>query len=227
MTTAAQPEQLPRFSPTLMHQHGNDHEAACFQVLVLDDSSFDQARIRRACLETGLPVKITLASGLEDLERVLDSESFDIVFIDYMLPRGSGLDAQRIVQSHTKNFGAAIVMISSEMRTDVAVTSMKKGSLDCLDKDALDAEKLRDLLISSVKMFAEASRHWIGELLAKQRVQIAQDVARVVRDEVEIERFSDDINRKVMDMLQAHGIGENGPPDVTHLYDVDEPFRFR
>lgn len=207
---------------TTAHQRSNG-----FDVLILDDSRFDQNRIRRSCAQTGLPVRCWAAVDIPEFETALDERAYDVVFIDYLLPHGNGLHAQRIVQNHPMNFGAAVVMISSEMRTDVAVASMKKGSLDCLDKDALSVDKLRELMIASAKMFAEASRHWIGELLAQQRVQIAQDVARVIREEMEFGRFVDTIDKRIVDMLAARGFAEPDSWNTAYLFDNDEPLKFR
>lgn len=198
-----------------------------FDVLILDDSRFDQNRIRRDCEKTGLPVRSWTAADLSEFERALDDRTYDVIFVDYLLPHGNGLNAQRIVQNHPMNFGAAIVMMSSDMRTDVAVASMKKGSLDCLDKDALSIDKLRELMIASAKIFAEASRHWIGELLAQQRVQIAQDVAKVIREEMEFGRFVDTIDKRIVDMLAARGLAETDNWNASYLFDIDEPLKFR
>lgn len=198
-----------------------------FDVLILDDSTFDQNRIRRDCGKTGLPVVTATASDLGEFRTALDDKSYDVVLIDYKLPDGNGLAAQRMVQNHPMNFGAAVVMISSEMRTDVAVASMKKGSLDCLDKDSLSPDKLRELMIASAKIFAEASRHWIGELLAQQRVQIAQDVAKVIRDEMEFGRFVDTIDKRIIDMLSARGFAEAENWNVSYLFEADEPLKFK
>lgn len=217
--------------PTVEAQY-NDSSTAYqrsngFDILILDDSRFDQNRIIRDCQKTGLPVRSWTASDISQFEKALDERAYDVIFIDYLLPHGNGLHAQRIVQNHPMNFGAAIVMISSEMRTDVAVASMKKGSLDCLDKDALSIDKLRELMIASAKIFAEASRHWIGELLAQQRVQIAQDVAKVIRDEMEFGRFVDTIDKRIVDMLAARGLPETESWNVSYLFDADEPLKFR
>lgn len=198
-----------------------------FEILVLDDSTFDQNRIKRACGKTGLPVTTRLTSDLVEFEEALDEKSYDIILIDYLLPKGNGLHAQRLVNNHPMNFGAAVVMISSQMRTDVAVASMKKGSLDCLDKEALDPDKLRELMIASARIFSEASRHWIGELLAQQRVQIAQDVAKVIRDEMEFGKFVDTIDKRIIDMLASKGFTEPESWNVSYLFDADEPLKFR
>ena len=215
--------------PTTWQETENVHRAdrPTFEVLVLDDSSFDQARIKRACKDTGLPVNVTPATDLEELAAALDDGTYDIVLVDYLLPKGDGLQAQRMVQGHPTNFGAAVVMVSSQMRTDVAVESMKHGSLDCLDKNALDPERLRALLMTSVRMFAEISRHWIGELLSQHRSQIAQDVARVIRDELTFDRFVDDVDKRIHGELAAHGLTDGRERQPSMYLDADEPFRFR
>lgn len=207
---------------------GNDTRSkGTFEVLVLDDSNFDRSRIERACGKTGLPINTYMTSDIEQFEQALDERSYDVILIDYMLPKGNGLAAQRLVNNHPMNFAAAVVMISSEMRTDVAVASMKKGSLDCLNKDALDPDKLREIMIASAKVFSEASRHWIGELLAQQRVQIAKDVAKVVRDEMEFGKFIDTIDKRIIDMLASKGLTDPDAWNVSYLFDSDEPLKFR
>lgn len=198
-----------------------------FDVLVLDDNSFDLSRIKRACAKTGLEVTTRLTASMSEFTEALDEKAYDLILVDYLLPEGNGLQAQRLVNNHPMNFGAAVVMMSSEMRSDVAVASMKKGSLDCLDKDALDPDKLRELMIASAKIFAEASRHWIGELLAQQRVQIAQDVAKVIRDEMEFGKFVDTIDKRIVDMLSSRGLAEPEAWNVSYLFDSDEPLKFR
>lgn len=208
---------------------GNDlvRRRDVFDVLVLDDNSFDLSRIKRACAKTGLEVTTRLTASMVEFVEALDEKAYDLILVDYLLPEGNGLQAQRLVNNHPINFGAAVVMMSSEMRSDVAVASMKKGSLDCLDKDALDPDKLRELMIASAKIFAEASRHWIGELLAQQRVQIAQDVAKVIRDEMEFGKFVDTIDKRIVDMLSSRGLAEPEAWNVSYLFDADEPLKFR
>lgn len=224
-----QPNQTAARTTDLMPppRHDFGGSATQFNVLVLDDSHFDQTRIRRICADTGLPVKTTLTSDIREFEAQLGAASYDLVLIDYLLPKGDGLEAQRLVQTHPRNFAAAVVMISSEMRTDVAVASMKGGSLDCLDKDALDADKLKDLLMKSARVFAEASRHWIGEMLSRQRTEIARDVARVVRDEMGYGKFIDTIDKRILEAFEARGIADPPRLEAAAYLDSDEPFRFR
>ncbi len=198
-----------------------------FDVLILDDDPFDQKRLTRTLESTGLPVNAVTSASINEFSAALNADSFDVVLIDYLLPDSDGLAAQKMVQNHPKNFAAAVVMMSNRMRTDVAIESIKQGSLDCLDKVELDADKLRELMMASVKFLAETSRHWIGELLAKQRVMIAQDVAKLVRDEMEFGRLIDTIDKRILDMLAARGLTQPDRWDADGVIDPDPPFAFR
>ncbi|MFN3207553.1 MAG: response regulator [Roseovarius sp.] len=198
-----------------------------FDVLILDDDPFDQKRLSRTLDSTGLPVNAVTAGTMREFSDALDSGSFDVVLIDYLLPDSDGLAAQKMVQSHPTNFAAAVVMMSNRMRTDVAIESIKQGSMDCLDKAELNTERLRELMMASVKVLAETSRHWIGELLAQQRVHIAQDVAKLVRDEMEFGRLIDTIDKRILDMLQARGLTLADRWDADSVIDPDPPFAFR
>ncbi len=199
----------------------------CFDVLILDDDPFDQKRLERTLQATGLPVRTASATTIDEFTNALDAGSYDVVLIDYLLPDSDGLQAQKMVQSHATNFAAAVVMMSNQMRTDVAIQSIKQGSMDCLDKIELDTQKLRDLMMASVKVLAETSRHWMGELLAQQRVQIAQDVAKLVRDEMEFGRLIDTIDKRILDMLAARGLTMPDRWDADGIMDPDPPFEFR
>ncbi|MEQ8256238.1 MULTISPECIES: response regulator [Roseovarius] len=199
----------------------------CFDVLILDDDPFDQKRLLRTLESTGLPVNTVSAATIREFDAALDAGSFDVVLIDYLLPDSDGLAAQKMVQSHPTNFAAAVVMMSNKMRTDVAIESIKQGSLDCLDKVELSTDKLRELMMASVKVLAETSRHWIGELLAQQRTLIAQDVAKLVRDEMEFGRLIDTIDKRILDMLAARGLTLADRWDADGVMDPDPPFAFR
>lgn len=213
------PEQAIRVRP--------DGVETAFAILVLEDSRFEQARIRRACQATGLPVSVTLASRLEEFGPALEARRYDMILIDYLLPSGDGLEGQRMVRESALNFAAPVVVISSQMRLDVAVTAMKEGCLDCMGKEALDADKLRELLIASTQATATAAQGWISALLERQREEVIRSVAQVVRDEMQYGRFIDTIDLRIREALDARGVTEPVPIDARPLLDADEPFRFR
>lgn len=198
-----------------------------FDVLILDDDTFEQRRLERQLRATGLPVTTVTTTTADEFALALDQKTFDIVLIDYLLPDSDGLSAQRLVQDHDVNRAASVVMMSNQMRTDVAIKSTKLGSLDCLDKGQLDTIKLRELMMTSVRVLAEASRHWIGDLLEQQRARIASDVAKLVRNEMEFGRLIDTIDTRVLDMLQARGLTQPDKWDVDTIIDPDPPFAFR
>lgn len=214
-------------TPVAGSSYAGTGAASEFQVLVLEDSCFDQARLKRALRDTGLPVVTTMADTLDMFTSAVARQSYDLILIDYMLPDGDGLEAQRIVKSSPINFGAAVVMMSTNMRTDVAVESLKKGSMDCFSKDDVTPDRLKEVLLASAKLFAEASRRWIGDMLAQQRAQISEDIARVVRSELNHERMRKAVDDRVAETLEQNGLIPSAAVALDHVFDADEPFRFR
>lgn len=210
-----------------MLNDASDAKKEKFEVLILDDNNFDQARIKRICGETGLTISTTIASDIPEFTAALDATIYDVVFVDYGLPKGDGLLAQRMVQEHPKNFSAAVVMISSNMRTDVAVTSLKEGSLDCIEKDAINAEKLREIMIASADLYTEASRRWFGEALAHQREEISRDLTRVIREELSQGMIVDVIDKRVNEALAGQGLTHRQDWQLDQFLQSNEPFQFK
>lgn len=210
-----QPSRHPMQTPT-------------FDVLVLDDDGFEQKRLERVCNASGLLVNTTCAGSLQEFSHCLDARRYDLVLVDYLLPDGNGLQAQAMVQDNAINGATAVVMISSEMRADVAVQSLRTGSLDCISKDALDADRLRNFLVMSGKIFAEASRTWIAELLERQRIEIAQDFARVLRREMELGQLVETIDKRILTYLESSGLAPTLEPwSPAMLVEVDKAFDFK
>ena len=207
-------------------QRGQGDGKNTYEVLVLDDSSFDQSRIKRSFGKTGLEINVTLTAGIDEFEMALNQKIYDVILIDYNLPKGDGLSAQNLVNEHPQNKSAGVVMISSEMRTDVAVETMKNGSIDCLEKDALNPDKLKEIMMASAQVFSEASRHWIGDLLEQQRQQISQDIANLIRHEMGYGKILDTIDNRVAGVLEDKGMETTESVNMSYLLESDEPLKF-
>ena len=62
----------------------------------------------------------------------VERQRYDMTFLDFRLPDGTGLDAFDILQNSAFNAATAPVMIVGEGRTNVAVQAMKRGCADYL-----------------------------------------------------------------------------------------------
>ena len=119
--------------------------------LMIDDDQFDRTRFSHICRGTGLTVKIKDTATIDEMRHALDDNKFDIVFIDYRLNDGTGLDVLEEIQTHPINCDAATIMIAGEGQAEIAVTALKKGCSDYIVKDNLNPESLRRAIINALQ----------------------------------------------------------------------------
>ncbi|MDJ0639041.1 MAG: response regulator [Paracoccaceae bacterium] len=119
------------------------------QILVLDDSELDRQRILRLCDDAGLSFVAREVTTLGELRDALDDQSFDLVFIDYLLAGEDGLDAIDLVASEHRS--SASIMIAGEGRIDIAVEAMRRGCSDYLTKSDMTVEGLQKSIASALE----------------------------------------------------------------------------
>lgn len=133
---------------------GRDRSAP-ISALLLDDSAFDRARIRRMVQSSGLPVTIEEAPTLTALADKLDTNTYDLVLIDYGLTDGNGLAALDILQADARHRSTAKIMISGNERIDVAVTALKRGCDDYLSKQDISRAQLEQIFRRAMQRAAQ------------------------------------------------------------------------
>ena len=119
--------------------------------LMIDDDQFDRNRFRRLCMEVGLTIKISEVATIPEMRESLDDNKYDIVFIDYRLNEGNGLDVLEEIQTHPINCDAATIMIAGEGQAEIAVAALKNGCSDYIVKDNLNSESLRRAIINALQ----------------------------------------------------------------------------
>ena len=148
------------------------------RTLLLDDSNFDRARIRRLSGKTDLPIELDEVDSIADMERAIRAAAYDLILIDYRLPVGDGLTALEAIQHTPLNRGAGTIMITGNAEVDTAVSAMRSGCHDFLSKDAITVEMLRNAMTNAIQAAARqdpAMREILvealsGHLLAADRI---------------------------------------------------------
>lgn len=133
------------------------------RILVVDDESGIRFSLRGILEDEGFAVAEaeTGEAGLEALE----AESFDLMFLDIWLP---GIDGLAVLErARVERPDLPVVMISGHGNIETAVTAIKKGAFDfiekplSLDKVVLAAEKA--LEVARLRQENQALRHSLGE----------------------------------------------------------------
>ena len=157
-------------------------------ILIVDDERFDRARLRRMCDQLEFTVIITEAVSLESMGTALGVDTFDLIFLDYHLPDGSGLQALDAIQFDPRNRHAATIMVTGDDESEIAINAMKNGCSDFLMKDDLSIESVRRAAINA---------------LQKASLNKNLEVQAVMRSEVElvIDRFANECAIEIKPML--------------------------
>lgn len=121
------------------------------RTLLLDDNSFDRARIKRLSGGTTLPIHMDEVGSILELDNAVSEEAYDLILVDYRLPVGDGLIALDRIQHCPRNRNAAVIMITGNETLDTAVAAMRAGCHDFLSKDEIDADTLQIAMVNAIK----------------------------------------------------------------------------
>ncbi len=114
-----------------------------YQVLILDDDN-ELGELLKEYLQNTKKCVVTYISSESDLWQNLDQGSFDILFLDYMLPETNGLD----ILSRMGQAGVNIptVMMTGEGNENIAARAIQSGALDYLVKGEYSLSVLPPLI---------------------------------------------------------------------------------
>ena len=176
------------------------------QTLLLDDSAFDRARIRRMSGKIDLNVNLTEVSGIAELKAAIETRLFDLVLIDYRLPQGDGLDVLACIQQSDLNCNAGLIMIPGEGDTRTAVTAMRNGCHDFLTKDAMTADQLQVAMMGAMQ--AVQDRREIRNQTAVQNDTIRKGLSDALMEQ--------DIQGTVRQLFKDEFAARMSPPRVEN-----------
>ena len=110
----------------------------------------DDRRLRRACeaslRQSGFTV-ISAADGVDGL-RAAGEASPDLILLDVLLPRMSGLEVLREAKANPKTRDIPVLVISNSSRPEDVEELMKLGAIDYLVKSNLSLRELTERIVS-------------------------------------------------------------------------------
>lgn len=120
-------------------------------ILIVDDQRFDRRRLARFCGDVDFETDLFEADCLESMGTQLSTHKFDLILLDYNLPDGSGLQALQSIRMSPKNRHAAVIMITGQDQSEIAIEAMKQGCSDYIMKDGLTLEAFRRAMINALQ----------------------------------------------------------------------------
>jgi diguanylate cyclase (GGDEF)-like protein len=138
---------------------GSAPAPASAKVLVADDSEVDRIAARDALCDGGYAV-VEAADGQEALQ-VCAKEQPDLVMLDVVMPRLTGLETCRILKAKAQADYLPVIMVSKRNSANARVEGLRSGADDYLDKP-FDPEELRarvEVLLRTRRMVRQRLTH--------------------------------------------------------------------
>ena len=179
------------------------------KALLLDDSSFDRARIKRLSRKAQMPVQLDEVGSIEEMDRAVQQEQYDLIMIDYRLPVGDGMEALQHVLSDPRHRDVGKIMITGDNAVDTAVRAMRGGCHDFLAKEDMNSELLSQAMVNAMT-------------LARQRQMSQADYQReVIRQGLVAALADDEVQGNVVSLVRQQLI--KTLPDRPHFINVMDP----
>jgi PAS domain S-box-containing protein len=105
-------------------------------VLIAEDNEDDALLVARSLRRSGYELSFERVDTPETMHEALGRKSWDIILVDYRMPKFGGLDALKIVQE--RNLDVPVILVSGVILEEVAIEAMRQGACDCIKKDNLD-----------------------------------------------------------------------------------------
>lgn len=126
------------------------------------------------------------AASAKEAHEKLSAEEFDIVLLDYMMPKKSGIDA--LIEIKGLRPKAKVVMITAFASIENAIEAIKKGASDYISKPF----KIEHLLITIRRVLEEAKfeegmkKLDIDRTLSSLANPIRRNILKILRDRDDI-----------------------------------------
>ena len=121
---------------------------SAIDTIILDDNQFDRVRLKRFLRDLAMPVVIREADCLRAFKNIVNKQYFDLAFVDYDLPDGTGSDALKYL---IETRPTPTIMITGNTSPYIQDTARRYGCLEQMNKSRLSSSSLS--LASKTKNF--------------------------------------------------------------------------
>ena len=133
------------YSTNTKNEYDVNYVAPNAKILVVDDNEMNRKVFCNLLKRTG--IKIYEASGGTECLTILKQQTFDIIFLDYMMPHMDGVETLHEIQKQDIGGGAPIVMLTANAIVGAKEAYLSEGFDDYLTKPIMP-EKLDELILS-------------------------------------------------------------------------------
>lgn len=150
------------------------------KILVIDDDEVDRLSLKRSLKLCGLQCTLVEASEATQGIEILKEDSFDCIFLDYLLPGTDGLAVLRKIK--TSGIKTPVIVTTSQGDESIAVEMMKAGASDYIVKTQVDGYVIGQVLRNALKLTKVEQEREEAEralVISQERLAEAQRIARI------------------------------------------------
>lgn len=114
------------------------------KVLLVDDDQLDRQLVIRSLKKSEISAHVTEAKTVEEGLQLYSADQYDVVLLDYSMPKRNGLDMIIEIRNDTQSYNTAIIIISSAENEALAIDCLKAGAQDFLLKSDITATHLAE-----------------------------------------------------------------------------------
>lgn len=154
------------------------------KILIVDDDMELRDHLAEVLIEDGY--RTQSASSAKEACEMLSLEEFDIVLLDYMMPKKSGIDT--LIEIRGLRPKAKVIMITAFASIENAIGAIKKGASDYISKPF----KIDNLLLTIRRVLEEAKfeegikKLDIDRTLSTLANPIRRNILKILRDKDDI-----------------------------------------
>jgi len=147
------------------------------RVLMVEDSADDAKILERELKRGGFEVVSKRVACEDDMTAALDSDEWDVVLSDHVMPGFGSLQALKTLQSRNRDI--PFIIVSGAIGEDVAVSSMKAGAHDYVMKSNL--ARLIPSIEREIREFASRRARQAAEEALKRSQEGLAYLAAIVK----------------------------------------------
>jgi len=144
------------------------------KILVVDDDEVDRMAVKRCLSAAGVEMAWQEVTECRSAIAILKAQTFDCIFLDYLLPDGNGLEL--VQQIRALGITTPIVVLTGQGDERIAVEVMKAGAFDYLPKSRITPENLYQILRQAIRLYRAEQ----AATVANERLRQSEERYRLV-----------------------------------------------
>ena len=146
------------------------------RALIVEDSEADAQLLMRQLMKAGYDVASTRIETAEEMRRVLDAETWDLIIADYSLPRFNAVEALALVRE--KGIDVPFIILSGTIGEVTAVEAMRAGAHDYIMKG--NSARLIPAIERELREAGERAARRKNERRFRSLIENSSDIITVV-----------------------------------------------